>query len=110
MLTQVQSSLRQSETKRSQLKDRLASEKADVDKLESLSLTGMFYSVLGTKAEHLDREKQEYLAAKLKYDESVEAVNDLQAERTRLQQELESFKSIEQDYSRLIKEKERLLA
>jgi DNA repair exonuclease SbcCD ATPase subunit len=81
-----------------------------VVKLESLSLTGMFYSVLGTKAEHLDREKQEYRAAKLKYDESVEAVNDLQAERTRLQQELESFKSVEQDYSRLIKEKERLLA
>jgi chromosome segregation ATPase len=110
MLAQVQAGLRQSETKRSELKDRLASEKADVDKLESLSLTGMFYSVLGTKVEHLDREKQEYLAAKLKYDESVEAVNDLQAERTRLQQELESFKSVEQDYSRLIKEKERLLA
>ena len=46
----------------------------------------------------------------MKYDESAEAVNDLQAERTRLQQELESFKSVEQDYSRLIKEKERLLA
>jgi DNA repair exonuclease SbcCD ATPase subunit len=88
----------------------LASEKADVDKLESLSLTGMFYSVLGTKAEHLDKERQEYLAAKLKYDESVEAVNDLQAERTRLQQELESYQSVEQDYTHLIKEKERLLA
>jgi DNA repair exonuclease SbcCD ATPase subunit len=110
MLTQVQSSLRQSETKNAELKDRLASEKADVDKLESMSLTGMFYSVLGTKAEHLDREKQEYLAAKLKYDESVEAVNDLQAERTRLQQELESFKTVEQDYTRLMKEKESLLA
>jgi len=110
MLAQVQAALRQSEARSSELKERLASEKADVDKLESLSLTGMFYSVLGTKREHLDKEKQEHLAAKLKYDESVEAVTDLQAERTRLQQELESYQSVEHDYSRLIKEKESLLA
>jgi hypothetical protein len=110
MLAQVQAALRQSEARSSELKERLASEKADVDKLESLSLTGMFYSVLGTKREHLDKEKQEHLAAKLKYDESVEAVTDLQTERTRLQQELESYQSVEHDYSRLIKEKESLLA
>jgi hypothetical protein len=110
MLTQVQAALRQTEARRSELKGRLANEKADVEKLESLSLTGMFYSMLGTKREHLDKEKQEYLAAKLKYDESVDAVNDLQVERTRIQQELESFESVEQDHTRLIKEKERLLA
>jgi hypothetical protein len=110
MLAQVQATLRQTEARSSELKGRLANEKADVEKLESLSLTGMFYSMLGTKREHLDKEKQEYLAAKLKYDESVDAVNDLQVERTRIQQELESFESVEQDHTRLIKEKERLLA
>jgi hypothetical protein len=110
MLAQVQTSLRESQYASSQLKERLASEKADVDKLESLSLTGMFYSVLGTKSEHLDKEKQEYVAAKLKYDESVEAVTDLQAEANRLQQELEAFQSVDHDYGQLIKEKESLLA
>ena len=110
MLAQVQTNLRESQYASSQLKERLASEKADVDKLESLSLTGMFYSVLGTKREHLDREKQEYVAAKLKYDESVEAVTDLQAEANRLRQELEAFPSVGHDYERLIKEKESLLA
>ena len=51
-----------------------------MDKLEGLSLTGLFYSVLGTKRERLDKEREEYLAAKLKYDESQEAAKDLQAE------------------------------
>ena len=110
MLGQVQANLRESQYGSSGLRERLASEKADVDKLESLSLTGMFYSVLGTKREHLDKEKQEYLAAKLKYDESVEAVTDLQSEAKRLQQELEAFQAVGHDYERLIKEKESLLA
>jgi hypothetical protein len=110
MLAQVQASLRESQHGSSELRERLASEKADVDKLESLSLTGMFYSVLGTKREHLDKEKQEYVAAKLKYDESVEAVTDLQAEANRLQRELEAFQTVDHDYGQLIKEKESLLA
>ena len=58
MLGQVQANLRESQYGSSGLRERLASEKADVDKLESLSLTGMFYSVLGTKREHLHKEKQ----------------------------------------------------
>ena len=37
MLAQVQAALRQSEARSSELKERLASEKADVDKLESLT-------------------------------------------------------------------------
>jgi chromosome segregation ATPase len=110
MLAQVQTNLRQAKQRSTTLTERLASEKADVDKLEGLSLTGLFYSVLGTKTDHLDKEKEEYLAAKLKYDECVEALDDLQAEADRLQHELEVFQSVEQDYERLIKEKESLLA
>ena len=110
MLAQVQTTLRESQGRSSEWRGRLASEKADVDKLESLTVTGMFYSILGTKREHLDKEKQEYLAAKLKYDESVEAVKDSQTEVDRLQHELETFQSVGHDYERLIEEKESLLA
>ena len=110
MLAQVQANLREAKDKSWDLKQRLASEKADVDKLESLSMTGLFYSILGTKREHLDKEKQEYLAAKLKHDESVQAVEGLQTEASRLQHHLEAFQPADNDYERVIKEKESLLA
>ena len=110
MLPQAQQALREEQDRSSKLKDRLASEKADVDKLEGLSLTGLFYSVLGTKREHLDKEKEEYLAAKLKYDESVEAVEDAEKAVQRLRNELAAFEHVDQEYESLIEEKERLLA
>jgi hypothetical protein len=110
MLSQAQLTLHEEQGKSSKLKDRLVSEKADVDKLEGLSLTGLFYSVLGTKGEHLDKEKEEYLSAKLKYDESVEAVEDARKGVKGLREELAAFEHVDQEYDSLIGEKERLLA
>jgi vacuolar-type H+-ATPase subunit I/STV1 len=109
MLGQVESDLRQARRKHTALEERLASEKSDVDKLEGLSLTGLFHSVLGTRTERLDKEREEYLAAKLKYDESEEALKDLQAQANRLQDQLAAFQSVDHDYQRLIEEKESLL-
>lgn len=109
-LAQVQANLRELWHRNTELKKRLTHEQADVEKLESLSLTGLFYTVIGTKREHLDKEKQEYVAAKLKYDESMEAIEFTHADATRIQHELEAFQSAEHDYARLIKEKERWLA
>jgi hypothetical protein len=110
MLSHAQLALREEQDKSSKVKDRLVSEKADVDKLEGLSLTGLFYSVLGIKREYLDKEREEYLAAKLKYDESVEAVEDSRKEVQRLRDELAAFEDVDQEYESLIGEKERLLA
>lgn len=46
----------------------LSEEKKDVDKLEQLSVANLFATILGTKDDKLKKERQEYLAAKLKYD------------------------------------------
>lgn len=109
-LAQVQANLRELWHRNTELKKRLTLEQADVEKLESLSLTGLFYAVIGTKREHLNQEKQEYVAAKLKYDESMEAIEFTHADATRIQHELEAFQSADRDYAQLIKEKERWLA
>ncbi len=109
MLREAQQSLPAEQNKCSTLRERLASEKSDVDKLEGLSLTGLFYNVLGTKEAHLKREKQEYLAAKLKYDESAQAVEETREEVQRLRDELAPFAHVDAEYDRLIKEKEKLL-
>jgi DNA repair exonuclease SbcCD ATPase subunit len=69
----------------------------------------LFYTILGTKAERLTKERQEYLAAKLKHDEAVEAVKDTQQKVERLQQELTEFRDADAEYARLVEEKHRLL-
>jgi hypothetical protein len=109
MRAEARDLLEQEQRKRYAHERRLAAEKADVDKLEGFSLTGMFYTVLGTKKEHLAKERQEFLAAKLKRDEAVEAVRDAQQEVERLQNELSAFDGAEAEYERLVEEKHRLL-
>jgi hypothetical protein len=44
------------------------SEESDVARLEGLSLTALWHTVLGNQAQWLEKERQELLAAKLKYD------------------------------------------
>ena len=110
MLRQAQHVVQEEQSKCSTLKGRLADEKADVDKLEGLSLTGLFYSVLGTKDERLEKERQEFLAAKLKYEVAVESLEDAQQEVQRLCDELAPFANADAKYDHLISEKEKLLA
>ena len=81
-----------------------------MDKLEGLSLTSLFYTVLGSKEERLGTERQEFLAAKLKHDEAVESLEHAEQEVQRLEEELKPFADAEADYDRLIEEKQRLLA
>ena len=46
----------------------LQTEQADVDRLETISLSSLFYSLLGKKDEQLSREQQEAAAARLRYE------------------------------------------
>lgn len=45
-----------------------AKEQQDVERLEGGSLAGFFYSVMGKKAERLDKEKREAYEAAVKHD------------------------------------------
>lgn len=88
----------------------LASESKDVEKLESLSLTSLFYSVLGTKNEKLDEEKQEQLAAQLKFEEALVAVDEAVNEVGRVRQELSECETAESEYEQLMSSKQQLIA
>jgi len=77
-----------------------------VKKLESLSIANIFYSILGSKEQQLDKERQEFLAAKLKYDECCHSV-------LMLEKDLESYKvsfnnllDAEAEYEAVLKKKE----
>lgn len=91
------------------LKERLRKEKKDVEKLESISLTNFFYSIIGKKLEKLDKEEQEALAAELKYSEAVETLNEMRAEKRELEKDLLLVQSADRDYKQLLVEKERLI-
>ena len=97
------------QNKCSALRQQLEREKSDLDKLEGLSLTALFHSVLGTKEQRLEKEKQEYLAAKLKYDESVQAIDEIRESVQYLQKKLAALAHVDAEFDALVQEKERLL-
>ena len=110
MLAEVRRQFEQEQTRYTTLKKRLEKEQADVSKLEGLSLAGLFYTVLGTKEERLERERQEFLAAKLRFDGCSQSLAGIQDEMRRLQTELSPLGDAEETYRQLLGEKEALIA
>lgn len=88
------------------LEAELQKEEADVRKLEGLSLTGMFHQVLGNKDQKLNREKQEVLAAKLKYDQSKHSVSALEREITFREKQIKELGNPEAQYRSILEQKE----
>ncbi|SFQ00289.1 hypothetical protein [Caldicoprobacter faecalis] len=92
-----------------ELKNQLEKEKRDVAQLEGMNLTNLFYSILGTKEERLDKERQEYLAAKLKYDQCRDELDALEKEIHDLKLQLGEINVLEREYQDLLWEKEKVL-
>lgn len=88
------------------LERQLRQEQVDVDRLEGLSLKGLFYALLGSKEEQVDKERQDLLAAQLKHQAAKHDVDTLLAERERLQRQLEALRGVEDEYAALLASKE----
>jgi hypothetical protein len=91
--------------KLTKLEKQLKKEFEDVQRLEEGGLTALFYEVLGSKEKKLDKERQEYLAAKLKYDNCKKVVQELEFDIENLQKDLLACGSPEIEYTRLLEEK-----
>lgn len=101
--------LREEGLKKEQLQIQLEKEKEDVKKLEGFSLTNIFYTITGQKLEKLDKEQQEVLAAKLKYTEAIEAIDDMNAELIEYKGKWQEVADADVQYKSLLKEKERMI-
>lgn len=100
-----------SKVKVTQLKEILDKETLDVKKLEGKSLTHLFHAMLGNVEEHLYKEKQEALAAHLKYNQALLDLETIDHEMTRLEEERVKYKGCKERYDQLfIKKKEILLS
>jgi hypothetical protein len=64
-LRSVETELKDQSARFASYSTRLEKERVDVEKLERTSLTTLFYSVLGSREQQLEKERQELLSAQL---------------------------------------------
>lgn len=101
--------LNKKKDQRYELKKILDKERNDFEKLQSLSLASVFSSLLGKKEDQLDKEKEEYLLAKLKYEDAVENISKLEEEIEEIKAILEDYSDINKKHRELVVEKEELI-
>ncbi|WMJ77606.1 MULTISPECIES: hypothetical protein [unclassified Sedimentibacter] len=87
------------------LSEELEKENSDVLKLESSNMTSLFYAILGTKEQKLEKEKQELLKARLKYDQCKNNVDFLAKESKVIMDELNQVEICETEYEDLLNKK-----
>jgi DNA repair exonuclease SbcCD ATPase subunit len=109
-LRRTQDELKEEQNRLAELQAITDQEDRDVRRLEGLSMTALFLAILGSKDEQLQKERQEYLFAYLKSQQSQHAVQTLEQEVERLEHELSRFGDIDARLQALLEKKETLLA
>lgn len=87
----------------------LDQEQEDLDALEGKNIYSIFQYLLGNKQQELEKAKQEYLAAYVKYNALISNLEDLREERTVLEKSYSSLHAIDEQFETLMKEKMSLL-
>ncbi len=105
----IQENLKEQKRRLRTLRKVLQDEKYDVDQLEYMTLAKFYHILIGDKEERLDKEKQEYLAAKMKYDECSDSITILEQELQEHQQQLQEYSTLDQEYQDVLNQKEEAL-
>ena len=87
------------ESKLKTLKETLAKENFDLYKLENKNLAALFYSLIGTLDKHMDKERKEAAATKLKHDQAVRELADVIAQIEKLKYERFSYIDCKKKYN-----------
>lgn len=87
----------------------LEKEEKDVLKLEGTSLSSFFFNLIGKKEDKLDKERKEYLSAKMRYDECILAVRELENEVRKYDEDLMKYSGISEEYQQAIRQKQEIL-
>ncbi len=92
-----------------ELEVNLEKEHKDVEKLEKLSFASIVATVMNNKNEKLEKEQQEYIMAKIKYDEFTSKVELLKENIESVKSRLETLKYCENEYKVLLNRKLELI-
>jgi len=96
--------------KQSELKVILEKENNDLEKYEGKSLASIFYSILGSLEEHVEKERKEALAANLKYNQAEKDLDYVKKQISSLASERLSYLDCQKEYDLLYaKKKEELI-
>ncbi len=106
-LAEMNSQIKELKNMKEGLYKKLKKEELDVEKLEGISFANFYHSIVGDKADILEKEKQEALAAKLKYDSHVKEIEMLDKDISRTKRKIDELEAVEKEYNLLLEEKER---
>jgi hypothetical protein len=109
MTSQLEAELHPLEQKERELKKALEKENLDVEKLENRSFSSVLFSILGSLDKHIEKEHAEALAAKLRYDQALRDVEDIEHKISDLLAERSKYVNCQSEYDRLFKQKKELL-
>ncbi|MDV4151705.1 hypothetical protein R0131_12825 [Clostridium sp. AL.422] len=85
-----------------ELKIKLSKEKKDVDKLESFSLSSIYYKMKGTIDEKISKEKFEFLEAQAKYIECDDYLKRLLSNKKSILNEISQLGDLDLKYNNLL--------
>ena len=93
------------ERKSKELAKILAKEQKDVEKIEGVSLSSVFFSMVVKREERIDKEKREAYAATLKYDNAKRELEEVNREIELRENEFNSLVGCEDRYKKIFNEK-----
>ena len=105
ILKQLEKQSSSLKNKADELAKTLAKEQRDVEKIEGVSLSSIFFNIIGKKEERIDKEKREAYAALLKYDNAKRELEEVYREIELRKNELNSLVGCEDKYKAKFKEK-----
>lgn len=110
MIRQLEAEQEQLECREKELKAVLEKENYDVEKIENRSIASIFHSILGNLDEHIEKERKEALAAKLKYDQVIKDLEDIGRKLSQLSSERLDYADCQREYEQLyVRKKEALM-
>lgn len=105
MLKQLELEQESLRRKESELEVILEKENDDVEKLEHKSIASLFYSILGRLDEHVEKERREALAAKLRYEQAIRDLEDVKSQISKLSSERLEYMECQKEYDLLYSQK-----
>lgn len=95
--------------KTQELLQKKQAEESDVERLEGISLAGLFYSIIGKKDEKMSTEQREAYEAAVKYKAAALELDSVKEDIERKEAELLTLENCEEEYDRLLEEKAALV-
>jgi hypothetical protein len=104
----LDSKLSEGYTQLNQLSKQLDKELEDIEKLSYLGVQSLFHKVLGSKEEQLEKERQEFLEASMKYKEFKKSVELMEYEKDLLVKKVDLIPALRKtlEHQKKLREKE----